>query len=119
MYDLYDTGNIVRLYRIIRRELPTYMDFLSGKALARHPPPTDPVFLRVWVGVSTYAALAQARGTAARYPRLGIFIAALDVPTTLEAFRIERSLGTVGHCTVWGDPYMLSSRIHALFPVEG
>ncbi len=108
-YILGDSGAHMRLYRVVRSDPATADDFLSqyrrnllGSAASRRPPPTDPRLLRIWDGVSMSATKRQAEQQRARYRRLGMYMAVMDLPVV--RFRMERSTATPGHFTVWGDP---------------
>ncbi len=108
-YILGDSGAQIRLYRVVRTNPSTADDFLSQydlhlrrSAASRRPPPTDPRLLRIWDGISMSATRLHAEQQQARFPRLGSYIAVLDLP--MVRFRMERSTATPGHFTVWGDP---------------
>ena len=75
-------------YRIVRTDPPTEADFLSYEALGRQLRRETPELRRSWSGVSVYTSERAAREIAARLPRLGAFIAELEVvedgPVTYE-----------------------------------
>ncbi len=95
------------LYRIVLADPPTLADFTS-KAEAGVPLPRalGPEAIRLWDGISVFATESQARRAARRYPLLGSFITRLSVPT-IPGVRYERTLGTPGHYTLWGDSALL------------
>lgn len=62
-----------------------------------------PEYRRSWEGVSTTSTLEAAQSLAARFPRLGAFVAVLE----LEAdgpVRFEQTLGAPTHYDLWGAP---------------
>ena len=112
-----DASGPRRQYRIVRSDPPRLEDFLSNAARGR-PLPTDPEFVRLQDGLSTFAELEQAVRKARQYPALGAYVAELDIPET-PAVRIERTLQrSRGHHTVWGNPsYLLTCTVWVV-PVE-
>ncbi len=106
-YILNDTGTHLRLYRLVHSAPPSVNDFLSARDLyLRHPmgrrsPPSDPRLFRIWDGISMSARPEHAAMLRERFPRLGSFIAVMDL--LVVRFRVERSTDTPGHLTVWGD----------------
>ncbi|MGI8854188.1 MAG: hypothetical protein ACR2JW_00425 [Thermomicrobiales bacterium] len=98
---MHDVPPIRRLYRLLRRTTPTVEDFVSNASRGRPAPPAADLAI-LWDGLSMYATEAQARATAAAYPRRGWrAVAAVDLPDD-GRFRIRKTLGP-GHYTVWGE----------------
>jgi hypothetical protein len=93
-----------RFYRIVISNPPTVRDFYSQKALgiplAR---PGDAAILRMYDGVSVYWTEIQARNRARATPRLGGYIAVLDIPENAPITIQRTGLGR-GHHTLWGPP---------------
>jgi hypothetical protein len=77
-------------------------DFTSDAARGEEPP-DDPELRRLHDGISVFATEAQAMNKARDYPFLGRYVARLEVPDDAP-FRIERTLRSRGHHTMWGDP---------------
>ena len=104
------------LYRIVHHDPPEPADFLSnaalGKVLRRPTPETE----RWWRGISTSATEQQARVRAQQAPRLGGYIARLEIPSTASV-TIEQTGRDKGHHTVWGDPALLCGFVVAVVPV--
>ncbi len=71
----------VRLYRITRNNPPGLADFSSKAQLQIPCPIPDPDVYRRWTGLSLFGTEDQARRAAKRFPMLGSFIAALDLPS--------------------------------------
>ncbi len=65
--------------RIVRTDPPTEQDFLSYAALGYPLRRNTPELRRSWSGVSVYTSERAARMIATKYPRLGAFIAELEV----------------------------------------
>jgi hypothetical protein len=51
-----------------------------------------------------------------RFPRLGAYIAVLNIPID-SGIRVERTLREPGHHTVWGDPGELLQCVVAVMPM--
>jgi hypothetical protein len=84
-------------YRIVKHNPPTLQDFMSFQELGRQPRhPTDPEVLRRWDKVSVWGSEQQARRLAKRFPRLGAYIAKLDLPddSTIPVRRPDRPATT-------------------------
>ena len=103
------------LFRIVRTDPPTIADFTSN-AQRGLPPPQDPTLARLWDGLSSYNTAAQARRNARKRPTLGRYIAELRVPD-VESVRVERTLNSPGHHTIWGDPADLLALVVNVEPV--
>jgi hypothetical protein len=71
----------LRLYRITRNNPPGLADFSSKAQLQIPCPIPDPDVYRRWTGLSLFGTEEQARRAAKRFPMLGSFIAALDLPS--------------------------------------
>ncbi len=100
-------------YRIVRTDPPTIADFLSNRARGKARRPVESV--REWEGLSLFDTEAQARRMARRFPRLGVYIAALRVPAD-GPIVVEQTFGP-GHYTLWGDPQDFLPRVVAVVPV--
>jgi hypothetical protein len=66
--------------------------------------------------MSAYDSEERARQTARDYPRLGTYIAELDIPDG-SAFRIERTTASQGHYTVWATAGDVLACVTAIRPV--
>lgn len=102
------------VYRNVRTDPPTRLDFTSNEALGIPSRHSEPEMLRLWSGISVWATEAQARRNAARYPNVGRFIAAIRIEADMP-IRIERTLRRPGHHTLWGEPADLLTRVAATF----
>ena len=111
-----DRDAIRVLYRIVHHDPPEMSDFLSnaalGKVLRRPTPETE----RWWRGISTCATEQDARVLAQQAPRLGRYIARLEIPTGV-AVTTEQTGRDPGRYTVWGDPALLRSLVVAVVSV--
>jgi hypothetical protein len=91
------------VYRVVRADPPTVADFRSHEARGRPVPPGAPEeSRRLWSGISVYDTEERARQTARDYPRLGAYIAELDIPEG-GTVRAQRTTKSLGHYTLWGD----------------
>lgn len=63
-----------------------------------------------------FAAAEQARANARVFPRLGRFLAALDVPED-SPIQAERTGKAEGHYTLWAEAGALLARVVAVLPV--
>ena len=66
-------------FRTVKTDPPTEMDFLSYRDLGRPLLRDTPTQRRSWEGVSVTSTLEAAGALAARAPRLGRFIAELEL----------------------------------------
>lgn len=87
-------------YRIVKSNPPTTDDFLSYKALGI--PLIDPRNADVYDGVSIWDTDMEAYRRALKKPKPR-FVAILEVPTD-GSFRVQRTLRSEGHYTIWGTP---------------
>jgi hypothetical protein len=94
----------------VRSAEPDARDFLSHKELGRKPP-KEPAEFYLWDGVSVYDDAAAARATAEYYwPRLGEYLATLEVPADA-SLRYQETGKHPHHCTLWGMPEAMVARI--------
>ncbi len=107
-------GRVV--YRIVRSDPPTLDDFLSDESAGKASTAATPELRRLASGRSVYNTEAQARRKARAYPVLGRYIAAVELPEH-PAIRMERTLASAGHHTLWADPELLLANVVAVVPV--
>ena len=103
------------LYRIVLTIPPTLADFMSFAARGLRPRRPDPEVERLWDGLSMYDTEERARQKARQLPYLGTYLARVAIPTA--AIRIERTLASPGHYTVWGKPSDLLGWVTEVVPV--
>ena len=72
----------MRVYRVVRSNPPTEADFRSPVDAGKLPPKNRPS--RTWKAVSSFIEFDKAVDKAAAYD-LGDFIAALEIPDTVQA----------------------------------
>ena len=102
------------LYRVVRGDPPTTADFRSHEARGRPlPPGANEQTRRLWSGISVYDTEERARQAALDYPRLGAYIAMLEVREE-DPVRAERTTASLGHHTLWGEPAVLLGRTLAV-----
>ena len=102
------------LYRIVLSDPPTRLDFESYEAQGRKPPRgATSRLLEMWSGVSTYDSKEAARAWAVQRPRLGRFIATLQIEDGA-AIRIEKTGNDPHHYDLWGDPAEMLARVVAV-----
>lgn len=112
-----DPSVLVRvLYRIALTNPLTLADFTSFAALGRRPRRADPNVDRLWDGLSMYDTEERARQKAKQLPYLGDHLARVAIPGG-PAFRVQRTLASPGHYTVWGDPASLLGCVTEVVPV--
>lgn len=104
------------LYRIALTNPPTLADFTSFAALGRRLRRADPNVDRLWDGVSMYDTEERARQKAKQLPYLGNHLARVVISAGT-AFRVQRTLASPGHYTVWGDPASLLGCVTGVVPV--
>lgn len=80
----------------------------------------DDETIRLWRGVSVFDSEDRARSTATRFPKLGRFIAKLEIDEA--SFIFERTTGSPGHYTSGplhrlGTPQALLARVIRVMPV--
>ena len=106
----------MRLYRIVATNPPTRIDFVSHAARGRRVR-ADPEGARLATGLSLYDTWDGAANTARDYPKIGAFIAAVDVPDD-GRYRLERTTASAGHWTAWGDADALLACVVSVTPVQ-
>lgn len=111
-----DPHGVRTFYRLVETSPPTLRDFTSKAALGSRPPRDDPETVRLWSGLSVYSTAAQVKRTARRRPRLGGFVATLALPMD-GSVAWERTLGSDGHHTVWGEPASLLDCVRSIDPL--
>jgi hypothetical protein len=89
------------VYRIVRGKEATRADFLSDEARGRHLRDRSEGGRRRHRGFSVWTTEDHARRAARRFPRLGAYIAVVDVP---EDALLESSRDVPEHLTAYGDP---------------
>lgn len=106
------------VYRIVWTDPPTIEDFRSNTEMGVPLRRTSPHAARLWDGISVYRTHSQARKTARKYPPwLGRgFIARVVIPANAEV-RLERTLNSAGHYTMWADATAVLSWVDTLVPV--
>jgi hypothetical protein len=90
-------------YRIVKSNPPMLADFLSQRSLGRPLRRDTPEMRRSWEGVSVYDTLEAARETALRYPRIGEFIAEVQIPDN-GPVGFEQTLADPHHYHMHGEP---------------
>lgn len=103
-------------YRVGRSDPPTLADVTSNRAAGRAPRRSTPDIERLWDGISVFDTEAGARRQAGMYPWLGRFIVELAIPAR-SVIQVERTTGTPGHYTLWGDPEALLAMVRSVVPL--
>jgi hypothetical protein len=104
-------------YRIVKTNPPTLQDFMSNRELGRRPrDPNDPEVLRRWDKVSVWGEEQRAHQWARERPRLGAYVARLDLPddSTIAA---EES-GPTGHYSLAATAAELRQCFTSIEPVR-
>jgi hypothetical protein len=102
-------------YRVVRTNPPTEADFASHRARGVPLQHDTPEHRRSWEGVSVTSTLDAARGLAATFPRLGTFIAVLDLQEGGPVL-FEQTLGSPTHYDLWGEPRAMLAAVVAVVP---
>jgi hypothetical protein len=106
-----------RFFRVTESNPATLWDFLSSERRGRQLRRRTPDLERLFAGLSVFETLEQARRQAETYPRLGRFIAEIEIP--LDApIECQRTTRTEGHWTIWARPDYLLERIVMVTSVE-
>jgi hypothetical protein len=103
-------------YRILKTNPPTEADFLSYAALGRPLRRDTPELRRSWEGVSTYDTLDAARAIVANAPRIGRFIAELEIGED-GPVAFEQSGADPSHFDLFGTAADMLSAVRRVLPV--
>jgi hypothetical protein len=103
-------------FRLIGSAEATRHDMLSKEALGEPLRDDTPENRRLWQGISVYATEAQARRKGRASPRLGGYIARIELPDDSPVI-FERTTTSSGHYTLWGDPEVILSYVTGVMPV--
>jgi hypothetical protein len=104
-------------YRIVKTNPPTLQDFMSFEELGRRPrDPNDPEVLRRWDKVSVWEDERRAREWARRLPRLGAYIARLDIPDTSQL--TAEASGPAGHYSLAATAMELQQYVTSVVPID-
>ena len=99
----------VDVFRIVRSddfEDPAFLDSLrSHYELSEEPRKVEREWTVIHMGISVYINPAQAAATAERWPRIGTYVARIELRPG-HGFNIART-GFPGHLTLWGEPVKL------------
>ncbi|HVA24552.1 MAG TPA: hypothetical protein VMW62_09175 [Chloroflexota bacterium] len=101
-----------RLYRLVHAADAPLDDFLSDEARGRTKRPEQHQDDRLYRGVSMYSSSQTARDIQRRYPRLGPWIASLDLPKA-GYVEVHKTRGR-DHYTVIGLPRILKQFVTAV-----
>lgn len=104
-------------HRITKHDPATRADLMSNLAKGIPHTDDDPERMRLNGGISVFNTEQQARKKAIAYPELGSYVARLEVPEDAPGVRIERTLRTPGHHTIWADPDQLLEYVVSIVPV--
>lgn len=84
--------------------------------LGRGPRNLTPQNSKHAAGVSVRATFQQAQDNRRAYPRVGDYIAGLELPPG-ELLTFERSFSAEGHHTLWGNPADMLACVVGVVPV--
>jgi hypothetical protein len=103
-------------YRVVKANPPTERDFYSYRELGLPLRRDTPELRRSWEGVSVRSTLDSARDLVRQFPRLGRFIAILEL---LEGgpVRWEQTFGDLTHYDLHGDPRDMLAAVVAVVSV--
>jgi hypothetical protein len=103
---------LARFHRIVANNPPKEADFMSKEALGHGRPRS--VTPESWAGVSTFDSLEAARNLAKALPRLGEFVAILEVPDHV----VRVKSGSAGHYDLYAGPEELLGYVEETVAVE-
>jgi len=103
-------------YRIVKSDPPNVQDFTSNKAQGKAPRGIERDEPSIWAGLSMYDRENEARGQARRIPKLGSFLARLEI-TESDSIQVRQTGGNPAHHTIWGDPQQLLTCVVAVLAV--
>jgi hypothetical protein len=104
-------------YRVVRHNPPTEQDFLSHTALGRRlPANSTPEIRRSWEGVSVRSTLPAVRALARQFPRIGSFIAVLEIADDSPVL-VEKTGTSPTHYDLFGEASDMRAAVVAVFPV--
>lgn len=107
---------LATFYRIVTTAQPAPADFLSQSALRNPPRQASGDTTRLWESISVYENEGQASATANRYPKLGAFIAELEIDESSH-IHFERTTLSLGHHTLWGEAIAICACVRRVMPV--
>lgn len=114
------SGVCMGVFRIVRHDDPgrsEYPDsFKSHLELGLPPRGTELANPQIYEGISVYERLESAIETARRWPKIGTFVARMELVGG-SGVRLLR-WGPEGHLTVWGDALMLSGMTAEIVAVQ-
>jgi hypothetical protein len=112
-------GNAFDVFRIVRTDEsddPVLLNsFRSNYELGGEPRRVERSSTVIHMGISVYTDGDVARETAERFPKLGDFIARLDLQPG-HGFNYSPT-GHPLHLTMWGDPVKLAAAVADIYPV--
>lgn len=103
-----------RLYRIVSSATPAEADFRSAERQGRRlRQPVTPELLRSFRSVSAWDTFERAEAAARDYPKLGRYVAVLQLPPHIRAVRF----GAPGHWDIEAEPIDLLRAVVAVLPI--
>ena len=95
--------------------MPTPEDFRSDRERGKQPRDDSSDALRRHEGFSVWLDLSHARAVARRFPRMGRFIAEVELPADT---RIEPFADVFDHQTAYGDPEAFVRAVVRVVPAD-
>jgi hypothetical protein len=111
----------IAFYRLVKNNPPHRQDFISNQEKRGQPRSALPSHLKpLWSGISLHQTEAQSRRQAAELPRLGKYLAELQIPDdAAQSIRWERTIPhNDGHFTLWGDADSLLACVVRVIAIE-
>lgn len=103
-----------RFYRVVSSETPTEADFHSTERQGRKlRPPVTPELLRSFRSVSAWDTLEGAERAARDYPKLGTYVAILELLPHIARIRF----GAPGHWDIEAEPSELLRAVRHVVPI--
>jgi hypothetical protein len=106
------------IFRVVKQNPPAPSSFLSVAAQGRGPKGATQAALLTWLAVSTFTTAAEARKTARMFPKMGAWIAEVDLRALRSNNWISSWPSSQGHIDLYNvDPGDLSQAVVAVQPV--
>ena len=104
-------------YRIVTATPPVLQDFFSDRERGKPRRGTGPDIDFMWNGFSVFETEDQARAQAARFPKIGDYIARLEIPDEA-SLQVRRTGSTDGHHTIQGAAEVVCQYVVHVAPVR-
>lgn len=107
-------------FRIVKSARPTEEDFTSNFARGRPPRRSELLDPQEYRSISAFARLEDARSVQRRFPRLGSYIAELDVADDDTTIVVRKASDDPrdSHHNLQGEPGAFLRRVRRVYPAD-